>query len=120
MAEGWEYEEDAGREERESGSGLPAFASDPIGILRRRWIWMVLGLAIGIGATAGIVQACARDQALQPCYDHEVVGQRCSPARRDLAGELGRVLQRIRPGFGTRFDPSLRAFRNRIASAISR
>ena len=37
----------------EGGGGLPDFLRDPFGIPRRRWIWMLLGLVVGLGATAG-------------------------------------------------------------------
>lgn len=36
--------------------GLPSFVRDPLGILRRRWRWMVLVLALGSIAAAGVVR----------------------------------------------------------------
>ena len=35
--------------------GVPEFLSDPIGILRRRWRWMLLALAVGAVATVLLV-----------------------------------------------------------------
>ena len=60
MADSWEYDEAPGSgrrsgEEQESAVPLPAFARDPLGVLRRRWLWMVLCLALGAGATSGLV-----------------------------------------------------------------
>jgi uncharacterized protein involved in exopolysaccharide biosynthesis len=59
MAGSWDYESESGAgrggEEQESAIPLPAFARDPLGVLRRRWVWMVLCLALGAGATAGVV-----------------------------------------------------------------
>ncbi len=42
-------------EEAEGGNPLPAFAQDPLGILRRRWIWMTLAVVLGLGATGVVV-----------------------------------------------------------------
>jgi len=35
-------------------SGLPEFLLDPLGVIRRRWLWMALVLLLGIGAAAGV------------------------------------------------------------------
>ena len=37
--------------------GLPSFVADPLGVLRRRWRWMILVLALGSIAAAGVVSA---------------------------------------------------------------
>ncbi len=56
MADSWDYhgEGDSG-EEQEGAIPLPAFARDPLGILRRRWVWMLVCLLAGVGATAGVL-----------------------------------------------------------------
>jgi uncharacterized protein involved in exopolysaccharide biosynthesis len=33
------------------GAGLPAFLLDPMGVLQRRWLWMLLALAVGVVVT---------------------------------------------------------------------
>ena len=38
--------------EEESGPGLPAFLLDPLGVLARRWPWMLAALTLGFSATA--------------------------------------------------------------------
>jgi len=43
---------DAFDDEDRGGAGLPAFLRDLQGIPRRRWPWMVAGLAVGLAATA--------------------------------------------------------------------
>ena len=52
MAE-WDRAQDG--EENEASTALPAFARDPLGVLRRRWLWMLLCVVTGLGATTGIV-----------------------------------------------------------------
>jgi uncharacterized protein involved in exopolysaccharide biosynthesis len=39
----------------EDEAALPAFVTDPAGVLRRRWVWMLLCTIVGLGATTGIV-----------------------------------------------------------------
>lgn len=40
-----------GRGDEESAAGLPHFLSDPLGVLQRRWRWMLLGAGVGVVAT---------------------------------------------------------------------
>lgn len=35
-------------------TGLPEFIFDPLGVMRRRWLWMLLVLVLGIAATAAL------------------------------------------------------------------
>lgn len=42
-------------EPSDEGGALPDFLRDPIGMLRRRWRWMLLAFVVGLAATAGIV-----------------------------------------------------------------
>ncbi|HBZ71863.1 MAG TPA: hypothetical protein DEP35_19910, partial [Deltaproteobacteria bacterium] len=37
-------------------AGLPTSLRDPVGIVRRRWPWMVVAFALGLGATAAVVR----------------------------------------------------------------
>ncbi len=39
----------------EEGSGVPDFLRDPAGIFRRRWLWMLVGLVLGLAGTVGAV-----------------------------------------------------------------
>jgi len=39
----------------EDAPGLPAFLMDPVGALRRRWLWILLATVAGLGATAFLV-----------------------------------------------------------------
>jgi uncharacterized protein involved in exopolysaccharide biosynthesis len=39
--------------EHEEATGLPEFLKDPIRAIRRRWPWMLVGLLVGLAATAG-------------------------------------------------------------------
>ena len=55
MAADWEWANDAPPEEAEGSVPLPAFARDPLGVLRRRWLWMVLCFGICAGGVAGLV-----------------------------------------------------------------
>jgi len=48
----WEAPGDGG--DGDGGSGLPEFLLDPLGVIRRRWLWMALVLLLGIGAAAGV------------------------------------------------------------------
>jgi len=43
------------QEGQEQETGLPAFLRDPMGILRRRWRWIVAAFAVGLSATGGVV-----------------------------------------------------------------
>ena len=62
----WEYAGDGGaREETEASLVLPAFVQDPMGVLRRRWLWMLACLVVGIGTTTAIVLT------LEPTYRAE-------------------------------------------------
>jgi len=47
---------------REAPPGLPDFLSDPVGLLSRRWPWMLGALVIGLGCSAAFVAL------LQPRY----------------------------------------------------
>jgi uncharacterized protein involved in exopolysaccharide biosynthesis len=38
----------------DGGPGLPEFLFDPLGILHRRWLWMLLALLLGITASVGV------------------------------------------------------------------
>jgi len=50
----WDYAPE-GREESEESSSLPAFARDPLGVVRRRWPWMLLCVVLGLAATSAVV-----------------------------------------------------------------
>lgn len=47
--------ESYGDGESSEAAGLPEFATDPLGVLRRRWPWMLLVLALVGGAAAALV-----------------------------------------------------------------
>ena len=55
MADPWaEHPDGSSRsDDGEGGQALAAFARDPIGILKRRWLWMLLIMTVGFGATFG-------------------------------------------------------------------
>ena len=56
MADRWDYAGAGGPgEDLESSMPLPAFARDPLGVLRRRWLWMLLCLLVCLGAVAALV-----------------------------------------------------------------
>jgi protein tyrosine kinase modulator len=38
-------------DDAEGGVSLPAFVKDPVGVVRRRWLWMLAALALGFSAT---------------------------------------------------------------------
>jgi len=42
-------------ESSESGQGLPAFLFDPLGVIQRRWSWMLCGFFVGFAATVALV-----------------------------------------------------------------
>ena len=42
----WDY-----GDERSEGGGLPPFITDPLGVLRRRWVWMLAAAVLGVVAT---------------------------------------------------------------------
>lgn len=46
-ASGW----DAGPDPGQAARAIPHFVTDPLGVLQRRWLWMVLALAVGLTAT---------------------------------------------------------------------
>jgi uncharacterized protein involved in exopolysaccharide biosynthesis len=50
--------------ESEGGGGLPPFVQDPLGVLRRRWRWMLAALLLGLGATGAYVGLL-----MQPRYE---------------------------------------------------
>ncbi len=52
MADSWTLGAGAtGGDEEEGGALLPPFAEDPLGVLRRRWLWMLLCVLLGTVAT---------------------------------------------------------------------
>ena len=55
MAAEWPVDGDARGEEAEAPMPLPAFARDPIGVLKRRWLWMVLCFVCCMGVVGGLV-----------------------------------------------------------------
>lgn len=57
MADLWDDHADpsSASDDGESQGSLPAFARNPIGVLKRRWLWMLLCLILGLGATVGLV-----------------------------------------------------------------
>jgi succinoglycan biosynthesis transport protein ExoP len=56
MAEAWSYAGGGGPgEESETSMPLPAFARDPLGVLRRRWLWMLLCLTVCLAGVAAVV-----------------------------------------------------------------
>lgn len=38
--------------ERDDGTAIPAFLTDPVGVVRRRWVWMLGALLLGLMGTA--------------------------------------------------------------------
>lgn len=59
MADAWEYDSSSpgGAGDGNVSSPLPAFARDPLGVLRRRWLWMLLCLMVCLGVLAAFVSS---------------------------------------------------------------
>jgi uncharacterized protein involved in exopolysaccharide biosynthesis len=67
MADSWDDElgRNIAGEDAEASLPLPAFAQDPLGVLRRRWIWMLLCLVVCLAVVGGMVTK------LEPTYAAE-------------------------------------------------
>lgn len=61
MPDSWDYgtRERAPDEEAQGSIPLPAFARDPLGVLRRRWLWMLLCLLACLAAVGALVSTRA-------------------------------------------------------------